>query len=299
MSIVDIIPGAVLGLREGLEAFLIVGIMIRFLGKIGRSELQSSVRLGLVVGVVASAILGLALWGITRILASGEDAVGELWASAASLAGLVLLSLFIYWMMRHGKTVVGEVQGQVGERMSRAGLVGLAAVAVLREGAEIALFSFASVNQRPYVLGVLIGVAVAAGLAYLISRSLIRVNLSVLFTVTLAYLVLQAGYLFGYAAHELISVLTDGGLIPAGGWIGVKAFDFGGSVLDHKTGPLGIVLNVLIGWYSRPEWIPLILHYGYIATMAVLWRRVESRRSDSRTETGSGETGRAEVPAAE
>ena len=66
-----------------------------------------------------------------------------------------------------------------------------------------------------------------------------------------------------------------------------KAFDFGGTVLDHKTGALGVPLNVLIGWYSRPEWIQLVLHYGYVAAMLVVWRGALKRQKTALAAAGA------------
>jgi len=258
--------------------------MIRFLDKAGRTDLNRSVKTGLIVGLLGSAAIGVALWGVTVLIGGAGGTVGKIWESVASLAGLVLLSTFVYWMMKHGKTVVREVQNQVDSNLTKAGVLGLATVVVLREGAEIALFAFSSVNQQSYVIGIFVGVVGAAVLAYLISRSLVRVNLGVLFTVTLVYLVLQAGYLLGYAVHELLSALKAAGALAPDSALLIKAFNLQDTILDHKTGAIGIVLNVLVGWYSRPEWIPVVLHYTYVVVMFALWSRL-LRASDRKPDT--------------
>lgn len=267
-------PGSILGLREGLEAFLIISIMMKYLEKLGRGDLKVAVKTGMIIGLVGSVGIGLLIWGATTLLEGSSDNVGKLWESVASLAGLALLSTFILWMMKHGKTLVTDVQRQVDVTMSRAGIVGLATVVVLREGVEIALFAFSSVNKAPYVIGILIGVLVSAVLSYLIFLSLVRVNLSVLFRVTLAYLVLQAGYLLGYSVHEFLSAMKGLGRIGAESAVYAKAFNLQDTLLDHKSGALGIALNVIVGWYSRPEWLQLALHYGYVIGMFLLWRSV-------------------------
>jgi high-affinity iron transporter len=279
MEWVDIIPGSILGLREGLEAFLIIGIMMKYLEKIGRDDLKRAVKLGMGFGVGGSLLIGLILWGSIRILEGSSENVGKLWESAASIAGLALLSTFIFWMMKHGKTVSSEVQKQVAAKVSRTGITTLATVVVLREGVEISLFAFSSVNEQPYVIGVAIGVIVSAVLAYLVFLSLIRVNLTVIFSVTLAYLVLQAGYLLGYSVHEFLSAMKGLGKIAADSKIYLKAFNFADTVLDHKTGALGVPLNVIVGWYSRPEWIQLALHYGYVLGMLLVWRATSIRQT--------------------
>ena len=278
MNWVDIFPGTILGLREGLEAFLIIGIMMKYLESSGRAELKSSVKTGMVAGFVGSLIIGLALWGVSSLLNESGENVGKLWESLASVGGLALLSTFIFWMMKHGKTVGAEVRGQVDANISKWGVIGLATVVVLREGVEIALFAFSSVNEGAYVIGILIGLVVSAVLAYLVFLSLVRINLGVLFSITLAYLVLQAGYLLGYSVHEFLSAMKGLGKIATESGVFIKAFSFQDTVLDHKSGILGIVLNVVIGWYSRPEWIQLILHYGYVAAMLLLWSRILRKR---------------------
>jgi high-affinity iron transporter len=278
MDWANAIPGSILGLREGLEAFLIIGIMMKYLEKIGQDDLKRTVKLGMAVGIGGSLVIGLMLWGAVVILEGSAENIGKLWESIASIGGLVLLSTFIFWMMKHGKTMSDDIQKQVAAQVSRAGVFSLATVVVLREGVEISLFAFSSVNVQAYVIGIAFGVIASAVLAYLVYLSLLKVNLSVIFSVTLAYLVLQAGYLLGYSIHEFLSAMKGLGTIAQESRIYIKAFDFGDTLLDHKTGVIGVPLNVLVGWYSRPEWIQLLLHYGYIAGMLLLWRATFMRK---------------------
>ncbi len=292
MEWVDIIPGSILGIREGLEAFLIIGIMMKYLEKIGRNDLKRSVKLGMGIGVGGSLLIGLILWAVISLMEGSSENVGKLWESVASIAGLALLSTFIFWMMKHGKTVSSDVQKQVSAKVSRTGIITLATVVVLREGVEISLFAFSSVNEQPYVIGIAIGVIVSAVLAYLVFLSLIRVNISVLFTITLAYLVLQAGYLLGYSVHEFLSAMKGLGKIAADSGIYLKVFNFADTILDHKTGVLGVPLNVIVGWYSRPEWIQLVLHYGYVIGMLLVWR-VTAIRQTQKHELETARNGRS------
>ena len=277
MSWVDIFPGTILGVREGLEAFLVIGIMIKYLEKSGKTELKSAVKIGMVAGLIGSILIGVLLWGAIGLLKGSSENVGKLWESIASMGGLALLSTFIYWMMKHGKAVSSEVKSQVDAHVSKLGLMSLAAVVVLREGVEITLFAFSSVNETAYVTGIIIGVLASAIIAYLFVLSIVRINLSALFTITLGYLILQAGYLLGYSVHEFLSVLKALGKIPSDSILFIKAFDAGGTVLDHKAGILGIIFNILVGWYSKPEWIQLILHYGYVVAMFIIWKRTLTR----------------------
>jgi high-affinity iron transporter len=253
--------------------------MLKYLDKSGRSDLKQGVKIGMGLGLIGSLLIGAVLWGAVRLLRGTGENVGKIWESVASIAGLALLSTFIFWMMRHGKSITRDVQKQVDARISKAGIVILAAVVVLREGVEISLFAFSSVNESAYVVGIVVGLILSAVLAYLIFLSLVRVALGTLFSVTLAYLILQAGYLLGYSVHEFLSAMKGLGRIASDSVLFVKAFDFADTVLDHKSGAIGIPLNVIFGWYSRPEWIQLVLHYGYVASMMVLWRATAVRRA--------------------
>lgn len=268
----ETLAGLVLGLREGLEAFLMIGIILDYLKKSGEHRYVRPVQAGLAAGVFGSLVLGVGLWGVTILLGSQGEATGKLWEASASLVGLALLSTFLYWMMKHGRSVYHEVHAEIRSHFSRGGLFFIAMVMVLREGAEIALFAFSSTDKGPYVVGIVIGVAVAAVLAWLIAKALVKVNLKLLFTVTLGYLVLQAAYLLGYGIHELLSALKTLGTLPGDHWLFIKAYDAKG-IWEHKTGLVGMPLNVLVGWYSRPEWIQLVLQLSYLGVMGALWSR--------------------------
>jgi len=273
----DTLPGFILGFREGLEAFLMIGIILDYLKKAGEHRFVRPVQWGLFLGVLGSIALGLVLWALTTWLGTqGGDQTGKLWAAGASLAGLVLLSTFLYWMMKHGRTVYQEVHAEIQAHFSASGLFLISLVMVLREGAEISLFAFSSSNQMAYVTGIVLGVLAAAVLAWAITKALIRVNLKVLFTVTLGYLVLQAGYLLGYGVHEFLSALKGLGLLTQDSLLLVKAWNVQG-VWEHKEGLIGLPLNVLVGWYSRPEWLQFVLQVGYILAMGALWRTVLKR----------------------
>ncbi|RKX72229.1 MAG: hydrogenase, partial [Spirochaetes bacterium] len=144
------IPGLIVGFREGMEAFLIIGIMLGYLDKIQKPKLKKNVTAGMYAGLLGSVIFGLVLWVITALAGKAGGAVSKLWESGASFLALIFISTFIYWMMRHGKTIVGDIQAEVGRKLSSSGLFALATVMVMREGAEIALFAFTAVDKQLY-----------------------------------------------------------------------------------------------------------------------------------------------------
>lgn len=267
------LPGLILGFREGLEAFLMITIIMQYLNVIKRTELKKIVLNGSLVGIIASLIIGGILFLIARSIQK-TDEIAKIWESGASIIALLLITTFIYWMIKHGSDMVNEVQSQVDRNISKLGLFSVAFVMVTREGAEIAIFSFAG---QYVLLSIILGILLALILAILTYRSLIKVNLKFIFNATLIYLILQAGFLLGYAVHEGLSALKALALISSDNILLTKAFDLSGTILNHKEGLLGVPLYVILGWYSKPEWIQLILHYGYVLSIALVWKKLRSK----------------------
>ncbi len=228
-------------------------------------------------GIVLSLLFGAVLWILSGTLSQGSAAVGKLWEAGASLIAVLFITYFIYWMLRHGSDIAGDVKKSVNLNLSARGLFLLAVVAVAREGAEIALFAFTAEAKGSYLTGTLSGVLIAAVLSYLIYSSLIRVNIRTVFRITLIYLILQGAYLFGYAIHEFLSALKTLELLSSDAAIFARVYNLGGTVLDHKTGVIGIAGNVLIGWYSKPEIIQAAAQMIYLLTFSVLWRKEQRR----------------------
>lgn len=264
------LPGFIMGFREGLEAFLILVVVFQFLNQIKQGHLKKFGIYGLVSGIVGSFLFGFILFKLTDNSGHTET-TAKAWESVTSFVALALITTFIYWMMKHGRTMVGEIKNQVAANLSATGIFLVALVLVIREGAEVAIFSFAGEYDLPSVFA---GIALSAVLAVLTYFSLVKVNLKAIFTITLGYLILQAGYLLGYGIHEGLEALEHMGVIPESSWLMQKAYDLSGTILYHKEGALGLPLNVLFGWTSSPEWIRLVLHVVYVVTLFSLWRRI-------------------------
>jgi len=263
----DFLPGLIVGFREGLEAFLIIAIIIRYLRKTKREGSIKYVWQGAILGVVVSLVLG----GILYLIARGLNNVGpvaKLWESGASVFALILVTTFIIWMIKHGSNMTGEVEHKVQKTISNLGIMILAFAFVAREGVEIAIFTFAGSYS---IIGILVGVLISLVLTLLIFFSLVKVNLKVIFNVTLVYLILQAGFLLGYAIHEGLSAFKDLAIIDGGSFIYTKLFDLSSTVLDHKTGFLGLPMYVAFGWYSKPEIIQFVVQYAYTIGIFSYW----------------------------
>ena len=198
----EFFPGLIIGFREGLEAFLIIAIIIRYLKKTKRNNSIKYVWRGAFLGVIVSLILGAILFLISNNLGT-TDSVAKLWESSASIFALILVTTFIIWMIRNGSNLTSNIENKMSITMSATGISLLVFAMVVREGVEIAIFSFAGSYS---LLGIGLGILISLVLVILIFFSMVKVNLKLIFNLTLAYLILQAGFLLGYAVRRFICV---------------------------------------------------------------------------------------------
>ena len=260
-------PSFIMGFREGLEAFLLIAITLKYITKIDKGHLKNKVLQGGITGLIISIFLGLMLSQFSEYL-GGVSSLTKLWESVASLIALLLVSVFIIWMIRHGSNMSKFVENELSQSISTNALFWISFIIIAREGTEIAIFSFA--GKYPYEI-VGMGVLTSLILSIFIFFSLVKVDLSVLFKITLAYLILQAGFLLGYSLHEGFSALKGYSMIASDNYIFEKAFNFSNTLLSHKDGIFGIPLHVLFGWYSKPEWIQFIVQYLFTFSMFGYW----------------------------
>jgi high-affinity iron transporter len=265
----QMIPGFIMGFREGLEAFLLIAIMIKYISSTDQPHLKIKVIQGSGAGLIVSLVLGIGLNSISAGL-GGVSTMTKVWESGASLIALMLVTMFILWMINHGSDMAKHVQSEVKKKFSPSGLFLISLVIVAREGTEISIFSFA--GRYPFSI-VILGVFASLILTILIFYSLVKIDIGLLFKFTLGYLILQAGFLLGYTLHEGFSALKGYEMISGENLIFSKAFDVSKTVFSHKDGIIGIPLHVIFGWYSKPEWIQFIVQYLYTIMIFSFWLR--------------------------
>lgn len=261
------IQGLIMSFREGLEAFLIIVILLKFLDKTNNKILKKNVWHGLSTGIGVSLVFGAILMGISSFI-GGMEATAKLWESVASFIVVILIVTFIIWMIKHGSKIKSHIEGKATLNLSKKGIFLIALFMVAREGAEIVLFQFAG---KYSLLSILLGIAIATGLVTLIYHSLVKIKIQTIFNITLAYLILQAGFLMGYSIHEGLSAFKELEVIAKDHLIFNKVFDLSTTMLNHKEGTIGIFLYVGIGWNSKPEWIQFILQYGLTCFLFWYW----------------------------
>lgn len=254
--------------REGLEAFLIIVILLKYTSKIKQSHLKKHIWNGVVFGIICSFMFGGFLNWISRYIGNLKT-TAKLWESIAGFVAVGLVITFLIWMIKNGKNLQSQLENNAAKNLSKKGIFILSAIFVAREGAEIAVFSFAGKYEfYPVIIGLFLAIILVA----LIHYSLIKVQLQTIFNITLFYLIIQAGYLFGYSLHEGLSALKDLNILSQDNIVYSKIFNFSKTVFNHKEGVLGVPLNVFFGWYSKPEWIQFISQYGLTAILFNYWR---------------------------
>lgn len=213
-NVLHVLNTFVIALREGLEASLIVGILLAYIVKSGRLALQKSIWIGVAVAVSLSLAFG-ALLSFTSATLSKENE--ELFAGLTGLTAVALVTWMIFWMRKTSKSLRQELEAKVSKAISGTALVFAAFVAVIREGLETSLFLYATFRSGTDAvtgtIGLILGLALAVALGYGIYRGAIRFKLSKFFTISGIALIFIAASVLQYSLNEL----SELGLFPEGG----------------------------------------------------------------------------------
>jgi high-affinity iron transporter len=284
--------GLLTGLREGVEAALIVSIVLAYLAKTGNREYFGRIWLGTGAAIAVSVVVGVALF-VT--IGRFEPPYQQIFEGIALLVAAAVVTWMLFWMRRQAASVKGDLQAAVDRALhARAawGLSLLAFTAVIREGIETSLFlvgqaSSADTGAPSILLGALIGLAIAALLGWGFYHGSRRINLASFFKWTGVGLVFIAAGLLSHAVHEFIEI----GVIQFGTQ---TAFDIS-AILPHdeaRGNLLGQFLRALFGYSSTPEVTTLVVHVAYVVTVLVLYLRPTAPRRPlvSQPSTGSAQS---------
>jgi high-affinity iron transporter len=273
--------GLVTGLREGVEAALIVSIVLAYLARTDNLRFAGRIWLGVAAATATSAALGILLFVTVGELPEPYEQIFE---GATLLVAAGIVTWMLFWMRRAAASVKGELHVALGRALGEGsawGLTALAFTAILREGIETSVFlvaqataaNSAEAGGAPGGWGVLVGaiagLAIATFLGVGFYHGSRRINLARFFRWTGIALIVIAAGLVGRGVHEFAEI----GLIAQ--WT-QPAFDLS-RVLPDDAG-LGAFLRALVGYAAAPEVVTLVLQLGYLLTVLVLYLRPTAPR---------------------
>jgi high-affinity iron transporter len=273
------LPSYLLSLREGLEAALIIGIVLGALQKIRRTDLAPALWLGTLTAVAVSILAAvlLTLFGLSL-----EGTAEQIYEGTTMFLAASILTWMIFWMSGQAKNLKNELEEGVNKAAVTTGkraIFWLAFFAVVREGVELALFITAAffagsstsliTNTILTLAGVVLGLGTAVLLGWSLLAATARLNLKRFFQITGYFLILFAAGLVAHGIHEF----NEAHLIPE---IIEHVWDM--TAIISETSVLGQLLNTLFGYNGNPSLTEMIGYGAYLATIMFLFTRNTIRR---------------------
>ena len=280
-----IITPTIISLREGIEAALIIAIMLSYLRKSNQTDLRKYVISGTIAAIIASlgvaTVVGL-LWGIF------EGPLLTVFEGTVVLIAAILLTTMIVWMWNAGAQVTQEIEESMDRSVVQQSGIGLALLSfslVVREGIELSLFSMALVIQEGIqsYIGIALGLSLAVILGIGIYKGSLRISIGALFKWTSIFLILFAAGMVAYGIHEL----QEAGLLligPIEVWnINPPLLPDGSYPLLHDKGAIGGLAKALLGYNGNPSALEVVAYFAYLVlAFTYLW--VKQKGIDSKLE---------------
>jgi high-affinity iron transporter len=245
--------------REGLEASLIVGIVLAYLAKTDNRRYFRIIWLGTAAAIALSIMLGAALFFTIGELEGRGEAIFE---GIAMLLAVAVLTWMIFWMRKQARSIKRELEEKLESAIMAGSAVGLASVvffAVLREGWETALFLFAvGESSTPLATGIgaVVGLVISVSLGVVLYMGSRRLNLRQFFTVTGVLLIVFAAGLLAHSVHEF----QEAGLLPA-----TVEHIWNTNALVSEDSHVGKFLTALFGYNGDPSLLEVIVWIGYLS----------------------------------
>ena len=263
--------GFLTGLREGVEAALIVSIVLAYLTRTGRRDGAGRVWLGTAVAGALSLAVGIVLY---QTVGAFEEPYEQIFEGTTLLVAAAVVTWMLFWMRRQAGSVKGELHAAIDRVVTNGGTWGLALLAftaVIREGLETSLFLVGQATSDRseaiwILLGAVTGLAIAALIGYGFYRGSRRLNLGSFFRWTGIALIFIAAGLLSHGIGEFIEI----GALGNGFWT-ATAFDLSG-VLSHEQG-IGAFLRAILGYQADPAVLTIVAHIAYLVTVLALYLR--------------------------
>jgi high-affinity iron transporter len=267
------------GLRDGLEAALVVTILLTVVARSGRRDALVPLWMGVGLAIAGAAALGAILTYVATTLLSGVRL--EVFEAVTSLLAVSLVTWMIFWMRRSARTLKSELTGKLTDAlgMGPTAIAAIAFVAVIREGVEMVLLVFSAAQAAAQTVaplaGVIAGVLTAVLLGFLMYKAVARVNLGRLFTWTAVLLILVAAGIAKYAVHGF----QVAGALPGGSAV---AYDLSSTV--EPTSWYGTLLAATINLTPSATVLEISVWIAYAIGVLLLFFR-PSNAASKRPET--------------
>lgn len=273
-----------IGLREGLEAALVVGVLLAYVGKLGRRDAARKIWLGVGAAVVLSLVVGAVLtFGAYGLSFTAQEMIG----GSLSLVAVAMVTWMVFWMLKMSKGIGSELRGQLDRALlgSGWGVAVVGFITVAREGIETALFIWATTRASgtsPLVgfLTAVSGIAIAIVIGWALYRGLLRINLTVFFRWTGVLLIIFAAGVLAYAVHDLqeaaflpgpFVAVPEGAGPVAAAWFGEAAWAFRIPHIIAPDGLLGVLLKGTLGFSPEMTKLEVLAWAGYLITTLPLF----------------------------
>jgi high-affinity iron transporter len=263
-----VLAALLIGLREGLEAALVVGILIAYIVKLERREVLPKLWFGVAFAIVVSLAFGAILtFGAYGLSFEAQEIIG----GVLSIVAVGLITWMIFWMAKASHSLTAHLRDSVDQGLVRGGLAlaVLAAFAVGREGLETTLFIWSSVQAANEsllpLMGAVIGITLAVAIGYGVYRGMLRINLTKFFFWTGMFLIIVSAGILSYGVHDL----QEASVLPG---LGIVAFDVSSSIPPDSW--YGTLLKGIFNFSPVTTVLECAVWWMYVLVTGVLFVRV-------------------------
>jgi len=271
-----------IGLREGLEAALVISILVAYLVRTERQDLLPAIWAGVGGAVALSLLVGAILtFGPSTLTFEAQEAIG----GTLSILAVGLVTWMIFWMARTARHMKDELHHRLDDAIAagRGAVFVVALLAVGREGLETALFLWAGAQASGQTTTPLIGAALGLGTAIVVGwafyRGALRLNLRRFFAWTGVFLIVVSAGVLAYGIHDL----QEAGILPG---LNNLAFDVSAAV--PPSGLIGTVLKGIFNFSPATTWLEAVAWVAYLVPTMFIYYRIVWGASPPATATGSG-----------
>jgi high-affinity iron transporter len=261
------LPTFLIGLREGLEASLVVGILVAYLVKSGRRDRLAPIWTGVLAAIVLSMVFGAVLQFTSASMSFEQQ---EAFGGIASLVAVCFVTWMVFWMRRTSRFLKQELHGKLDAALAL-GPLALALtgfIAVGREGLETALFLWSAIQSTQEAAvsttSAFGGLIASAVLGYAFYRGAVQLNLKTFFTWTGGALVVVAAGVAAYGVHDL----QEAGIL---GGINSRAFDISDTIPPSSW--YGTLLKGIFNFQPNPTWLQVVVWLAYLVPVLFFFLR--------------------------